>query len=272
MLNIAPNNYYFSLFKIKHMKLFSSNSIVTLSFIFLLAIFYSSKTYSQKISKTDSVINDIMNDDILSGPNDQGMSLIKDSKFMEATQYYNTEIKKDAGNTSAYFNRGVSQWQMKDESNACKDWSALLALGDTAAFKLLDSKCHGTMVVENDTLKKAEYHKIFAVKQDDKTMSNNSGAMMMVEQMPEYKGGIDKLLAYLQSNIKYPVTAKEHGTVIVNFIVSTKGTILFPYVKKGIGAACDAEALRVVRNMPAWNPGKQSGKPVLVRYNLPVKF
>ncbi|MEI7802120.1 MAG: hypothetical protein WCI97_05725, partial [Bacteroidota bacterium] len=187
------------------MKIFSSLFKTAFCLSILFGFSSNKKCFGQKISKTDSVINDIMNESVLSDPNDQGVSLIKDSKFVEATQFYNAEIKKDAGNTSAYFNRGVSQWQMKDEANACKDWSALLALGDTAAFKLLDSKCHGTMVVENDTIKKSDYHKIFAPeKKDDKTMSANAGAMMMVEQMPEYKGGIDKLFGYLKANVKYP--------------------------------------------------------------------
>ena len=83
------------------------------------------------------------------------------------------------------------------------------------------------------------------------------------------------LMNFLKQNIKYPEEATKkniRGTVVVNIIISTKGNVMFPYVKKGIGAGCDEEALRVIRLMPAWNAGKQNGKPVLVRYNIPVKF
>ena len=201
-------------------------------------------------------------------PNNKGVSLIKEEKYEEANKFFTEEIKKNETDANAYFNRGTVLWHLNDETQACKDWSYLLALGDTAAFKLLDSKCHGAMVIEGDTLHSAQYHKMWAKeKTDDKTMSSNSGAWIIVDEMPRFPGGTDALIEYLQKNVKYPAAAKENnirGTVVVNFIVSTKGKVLLPYVKRGLDSGCNKEAVRVIKNMPAWIPGKQNGKPVLV--------
>lgn len=97
----------------------------------------------------------------------------------------------------------------------------------------------------------------------------------VVESMPEFPGGMGKLMAYLSSNIKYPPLAKEsgiQGRVFINFVVETDGRISKVKVLRGIGGGCDEEAVRVVEAMPKWKPGMQRGKPVRVSYNLPVKF
>ncbi len=234
--------------------------------------------YSQGQTKvnTDSLINSLTSQSIVTNPNDMGVTLLKSANYSEATNFYSAEINKDAGNASAYFNRGISQWQTNEPAKACQDWSAVLALGDTATFKLLDANCHGLMVIDEDTLSKKQYRQMFApVKTDSKTASAGANAFMVVEQMPEFKDGDLAMLKFINHNLKYPKTALENkteGTVIINIIISSKGNVMFPYVKKGIGNGCDEEALRVIRSMPAWNPGKQGGKPVLVRYNIPIKF
>ncbi len=206
-------------------------------------------------------------------PNNKGVILIKEAKYEEANKFFSEEIKKDESDKDAYLNRGNALWEMNEEENACRDWSYLLALGDTAAFKLLDAKCHGTMVIEGDTLHAVQYHKMFA--NDKKKLSSNAAAMTIVDEMPEFPGGTKALIEYLQKNIKYPESARKQkieGHVYINFVISRKGKILLPYVVRGIDKACNEEALRVIRNMPSWKPGKQKGKPMLVRYNLPVSF
>jgi protein TonB len=80
---------------------------------------------------------------------------------------------------------------------------------------------------------------------------------------------------YLTSNIRYPEQAREldiQGTVFIEFVVEKDGSITNVVVKRGIGGGCDEEAVRVVKSMPKWKPGKQRGKPVRVRYTLPVRF
>ncbi len=97
----------------------------------------------------------------------------------------------------------------------------------------------------------------------------------VVEDQPEFPGGMSQLYVYLQKNVKYPPIAKEsgiQGRVFVNFVVEKDGSISNVKVLRGIGGGCDEEAIRVVKSMPKWKPGKQRGKPVRVSFNLPIKF
>jgi TonB family protein len=97
----------------------------------------------------------------------------------------------------------------------------------------------------------------------------------VVENMPKYPGGDDARIKFLGENIKYPQKDKENGiqgTVYVTFIIETDGSVSNVGVLRGIGGGCDEEAIRVVRIMPKWNPGTQSGKAVRVQYNMPIKF
>lgn len=97
----------------------------------------------------------------------------------------------------------------------------------------------------------------------------------VVEQMPEFPGGMDKLMEYLSKNIKYPSIAQENniqGRVIVEFVVNKDGSIVEPKVMRSVDSSLDNEAMRVIKSMPKWNPGKQRGKPVRVRYTVPVLF
>ena len=97
----------------------------------------------------------------------------------------------------------------------------------------------------------------------------------IVEEMPSYPGGEQKLMEYVAKNIKYPQIAREtgiQGRVYVNFVVEPDGSVSNVSVLRGIGGGCDEEAIRVVTNMPKWKPGKQRGKAVRVQYMLPVNF
>ena len=97
----------------------------------------------------------------------------------------------------------------------------------------------------------------------------------IVETMPSFPGGQEKLMHYLATNIKYPQIAREsnvQGRVYLSFVVEPDGSVSNVKVLRGIGAGCDEEAMRVVKAMPKWSPGKQRGKAVRVSYNLPVNF
>jgi len=97
----------------------------------------------------------------------------------------------------------------------------------------------------------------------------------VVEQMPTFPGGDSELFAYLSKNIKYPTIAQENGiqgTVYLRFAVSKTGDIEKVEVLRQLDNACDREAVRVVKSMPRWIPGKQNGANVAVWYTLPVKF
>lgn len=96
-----------------------------------------------------------------------------------------------------------------------------------------------------------------------------------VEVMPEYSGGQVALMRYIAQNVKYPKSAQENGTqgkVVVQFVVDTDGSIINAYVLTSVDPDLDTEALRVIKSMPRWTPGKQKGKNVRVKYAVSVKF
>ncbi|MDR3269875.1 MAG: energy transducer TonB [Tannerella sp.] len=98
---------------------------------------------------------------------------------------------------------------------------------------------------------------------------------VIVETMPEFPGGQAEMMAYINKSIKYPVVAAENGIqgrVTCSFVINKDGSIVDAEVVRGIDAALDKEALRVINAMPKWQPGKQRGKPVRVKYNLPINF
>lgn len=104
---------------------------------------------------------------------------------------------------------------------------------------------------------------------------NRNSVYDVVEQMPSFPGGISGLKTYLNQNTRYPAVAQENcvqGRVVVSFVVGKDGHISDVTVLRSVDPSLDKEAIRVVRNMPRWTPGKQGGEPVKVRYNVPVSF
>ncbi len=97
----------------------------------------------------------------------------------------------------------------------------------------------------------------------------------VVEQMPSFPGGPAALMQFLSSNIKYPVVAEENGVqgrVVCTFVVEKDGSITDVKVVKSVDPSLDKEAMRVVKSMPKWIPGKQNGSAVRVKYTVPVTF
>ena len=97
----------------------------------------------------------------------------------------------------------------------------------------------------------------------------------VVEEMPSFPGGQAALMQYLGKNIKYPTIAQENGTqgrVVCQFVVNRDGSIVDVKVIRGVDPYLDKEAVRVISSMPKWKPGKQRGKPVRVKYTVPVMF
>ena len=99
---------------------------------------------------------------------------------------------------------------------------------------------------------------------------------VVVESMPEFPGGTQALFKYLSENVKYPVIAQENGIqgrVICQFVVNKDGSIVdVEVVRSGGDPSLDKEAVRVIKSMPKWKPGKQRGKAVRVKYTVPVNF
>lgn len=104
---------------------------------------------------------------------------------------------------------------------------------------------------------------------DEKTI------FIIVETMPEFPGGQQALFKFLNENVKYPVIAQENniqGRVIVQFVVERDGSVTDVQVVRSVDPSLDKEAKRVISSMPKWNPGKQRGKAVRVKYTVPVNF
>lgn len=95
----------------------------------------------------------------------------------------------------------------------------------------------------------------------------------VVEEQPEFPGGTEALYKFIGKNFKYPEAsraANSQGKVYVSFVIDKKGKITDVKIVRGVDEWLDAEAIRVVKKMPKWKPGKQRGKKVKVRYNLPI--
>ena len=95
------------------------------------------------------------------------------------------------------------------------------------------------------------------------------------ETPPEFPGGINGLMRFLSENIRYPAEAQKsgiQGSVVLQFVVNTDGSIVDIQVVRSVDPSLDREAIRVVELMPNWTPGEQRGKKVRVRYTLPINF
>lgn len=97
----------------------------------------------------------------------------------------------------------------------------------------------------------------------------------VVEQMPEYPGGMPAMMEFISKNIKYPAAAQQakiQGRVTIQFIVNTEGNIINPRVLRSADPLLDAEAIRLTTIMPKWKPGMQRGQAVNVKYTVPIMF
>lgn len=113
------------------------------------------------------------------------------------------------------------------------------------------------------------------VPEEEEEVLEEEPVFVIVESMPSFPGGYEELMKYLRKNLRYPNLAKEsgiQGRVFVAFVVETDGSVTDVQILRGIGGGCDEEAIRVVNNMPRWEPGKQRNVTVRVRFNLPIKF
>ena len=133
----------------------------------------------------------------------------------------------------------------------------------------------GTIKVNGQEIKVVEQDDIVTMEGEVDQDQTKEEAFDVVEEMPEFPGGPKALMDYLMENVKYPKTAFDaniQGRVIAQFVVDKEGTVRDAHVVKSVDPALDAEALRVINNMPKWRPGRQNGKVVNVKYTIPVSF
>lgn len=109
----------------------------------------------------------------------------------------------------------------------------------------------------------------------DKMKPNADGVYQIVEEMPSFPGGDQKLMEYIANNINYPHEARDkgiEGRVFIRMVIEKDGSVSNVKLLRGIGGGCDEEAVRVISSMPKWKPGMQDGKPVRVSYQIPINF
>jgi TonB family protein len=137
----------------------------------------------------------------------------------------------------------------------------LIVIPLSAAFIIAVSSCAASK-------KAAKTHK-------EVSQSPPSEVFVVVEEMPKFPGGDDALMKFINSNVVYPKTAKDkniQGRVIIRFVVGADGTVRDPQVLRAVDPELDAEAVRVIKSLPKFQPGKQGGKVVSVYYSIPITF
>ncbi|HOI86278.1 MAG TPA: M56 family metallopeptidase [Lentimicrobium sp.] len=187
---------------------------------------------------------------------------------VEGTVYVSFVIEKDGSISNAKVIRGV---------DPRLDKIAVEAVGGMPAWKPGSQRGAPVRVQYNMPVK------FTLEKEKEKTkipvatskLSDGREVYNIVEEVPEYPGGMEALYDYLKANAKYTEQAKKEkieGTVYIGMVVEADGSISNAQILRGIGGGLDDVALKAIRNMPAWKPGKQEGKEVPVRFNIPVKF
>lgn len=131
------------------------------------------------------------------------------------------------------------------------------------------------LAMNNTTIRANVQKKVVKTTKTTKKADASNKVYEVVEQMPSFPGGDAAMMKYLAENIKYPVSAqkaKEQGRVVVQFIVEKDGAVTGVKTVRSVTPVLDAEAVRVIKAMPKWTPGRQGGQPVRVKYNVPVSF
>jgi len=147
----------------------------------------------------------------------------------------------------------------------------------TTEFEVVedDKEVTNELVVNAEVTDDTKNIEITPVKIEEEEEEEEQQIFTVVENDPEFPGGMEALYKYLAQNIKYPQLARDNnitGRVYVTFVVERDGSITGCRVLRDIGGGCGQEAIRVVKSMPKWHPGKQRGKAVRVQFNLPVNF
>lgn len=202
------------------------------------------------------------------------------NKGIDATQYQKFLVIKAVGNRLQPFANNLNKESLKRRiimmnQKRSNRWMMLKALFIIPVATLAVSVFANTSDMSNmanavSTTANTLSTTNMQTKQSDKKI------FRVVEEMPKFKGGDAKLMEFLMMNMKYPesaIKAKQQGRAIVGFVVGKDGTVSDVYIEKSTGYdVLDNEAMRVVKSMPAWEPGKQKGKPVNVKYFVPITF
>lgn len=202
------------------------------------------------------------------------------NKGIDATQYQKFLVIKAVGNRLQPFANNLNKESLKRRiimmnQKKSNRWMMLKALFVIPVATLAVSVfANGTDV--SNMAKETTPTAAALSTTNMQTQKSDKKIFRVVEEMPKFKGGDAKLMELLMMNMKYPesaIKAKQQGRAIVGFVVRKDGTVSDVYIEKSTGYdVLDNEAMRVVKSMPAWEPGKQKGKPVNVKYFVPITF
>jgi protein TonB len=126
-----------------------------------------------------------------------------------------------------------------------------------------------------DDVDESDYSSDETALNEESSYSDGNSINDREEVMPEFPGGPQALMDYLKANVIFPKVAEDdgiQGRVVVSYVIDIDGSITDVQVVQSVHPALDKEAMRVVRNMPKWIPGKHNGKAVQVKYSLPINF
>ena len=202
------------------------------------------------------------------------------NKGIDATQYQQFLVIKAVGNRLQPFANNLNKESLKRRiimmnQKKSNRWMMLKALFVIPVATLAVSVFANT--TDMRSMAKAANTTANSISTNNmQTKQSDSKVFVAVEVMPKFKGGNKALMEYLMMNVKYPESAakaKQQGRAVVGFVVRKDGTVSDVYIVKSTGYdVLDNEAMRVVKSMPAWEPGKQKGKPVDVKYFVPITF
>ena len=202
------------------------------------------------------------------------------NKGIDATQYQQFLVIKAVGNRLQPFANNLNKESLKRRiimmnQKKSNKWMMLKALFVIPVATLAVSVFANTTNMSN--MAKAANTTTNSISTNNmQTKQSDTETFRVVEVMPQFKGGNKALKEYLMMNVKYPESAakaKQQGRAVVGFVVRKDGTVSDVYIVKSTGYdVLDNEAMRVVKSMPAWEPGKQKGKPVDVKYFVPITF
>ncbi|MBK6834933.1 MAG: TonB family protein [Bacteroidetes bacterium] len=187
----------------------------------------------------------------------KGAEFFEKNKLDKALYYYENSLFYNPKDIDALYNIGVIYLKMGRTKVACEYWNEIRLLGKNDKDQLIKKYCDNIAL---EPVKNIDTNEVFTV----------------VEEMPQFPGGNDKLMMFIAENMNYPNEAKEsgcQGKVFVKFVVGVNGVVYDKQILKSGGcSSIDKEALRVLGLMPTWTPGKQNGIPVRVAYMFPVNF
>ena len=193
-------------------------------------------------------------------------------------QALNKQLKGQSGRVYEEQNRRADRIYPETNKQSSKVYDDLLGIIKEKQRKQKEETPKQSQFEEDDRIDtdaENNYSSDETIKKETLTKKEETKAFDIVDEMPQFPGGQAALLEYIAKNVKYPVVAEDNGIqgrVIVTFVVGRDGSITDAKVVKSVDPSLDQEALRVVEAMPRWQPGKIEGKPVCVKYTVPVQF